>query len=183
MRRPRRPWTRRYQHHTRLPSDSFRSIRRRYPLSLANAKWRSIYCTSSDRRCADAALRLQHGVETRGVTSYRVRDRMQLKIQGEFEGRSPSRRDYRYGDSNAGPVAEKRSRTHRWCPVASVLLGNSRGCFTGLRSKLPFSCAKFQDSFKSSNRPVSATSLVLPEAAGRVWQSAEPERPPCQTRR
>jgi len=33
---------------------------------------------------------------------------------------------YRYGDSNPGPVAEKRSRRPRWSPVASVLLGFSR---------------------------------------------------------
>jgi hypothetical protein len=29
-------------------------------------------------------------VDPRGVTSYRVRDRMEVKIQGESEGRSPS---------------------------------------------------------------------------------------------
>jgi hypothetical protein len=43
---------------------------------------------------------------------------------------------------------EKRSRTHRWCPVASVFLGNSRNRFGCLRSKRPFSWAKFQVSFK-----------------------------------
>ena len=51
---------------------------------------RETFSGTFHRRCADAALRLHDGVETKGVTSYRVRDRMELKIQGKFEGRSHS---------------------------------------------------------------------------------------------
>ena len=55
---------------------------------------------------------------------------------------------YRYGDSNPGPVAEKRSRRPRWSPVASVFLGFWHGPLGRFRSERPLSCAKFQESFK-----------------------------------
>src|SRR5688572_7199167 len=63
---------------------------------------------------------------------------------------------YRYGDSNPGPVAEKRSRRRRQSPVASVSLGNSHGPSGRLGRRRPLSCAKFQDSFKWSTGATTA---------------------------
>ena len=83
---------------------------------------------------------------------------------------------YRYGDSNPGPVAEKRSRTHRRGPVASVFLGHSHCRFDRLWTSGCVSCAEFQFFFKSSQTPSRAlvdsaeTTLILNHLAmARFW--------------
>jgi hypothetical protein len=113
--------------HSVRPSHSVRSIHRRYALSLAIASSRSISCTSSDRRSADAALRLHDGADTKAVTGCRVRDRMEVNGQGS-QGRSPSNKTSRswsrFHRSNSLPRCCRSSGRDRRQPAGAEASGS-----------------------------------------------------------
>jgi hypothetical protein len=92
-----------------------------------------------DSRSAQRLARNGHEQMTLKSADVLARKRSSYRVLPERQGSW-----YRYGDSNPGPVAEKRSRRPRWSPVALVFVGNSRRPSGRLGRQQPVSCAKCQ---------------------------------------